>query len=90
MLEMLRGKIDVALDTLGLSKERWLEKNYPDRFNLLEKRSTRVSYLAMNTAQPDSRAQGSPPRDRARDRSRHDRPLQDVRPGEPRRKPARA
>jgi peptide/nickel transport system substrate-binding protein len=52
VLELLRGKIDGSLDALGLSKERWLEKNYSDRFTLIQRETTRVSYLAMNLRNP--------------------------------------
>ena len=52
MLAMLRGKIDITLDSLGLAKERWLERNYSDKFLLVERAGTRVSYMAFNMRNP--------------------------------------
>jgi peptide/nickel transport system substrate-binding protein len=52
VLKMLRGEVDLTLDTLGLAKIRWMEKNHSDRFRLIERRSTRVGYMAFNLRDP--------------------------------------
>ncbi len=51
-LKMVRGEADLALNTLSLSKTRWIHQRYPDRFDLWQRHGTTVSYLAFNLRDP--------------------------------------
>jgi peptide/nickel transport system substrate-binding protein len=48
-LELIRGDIDVLPNSISLSKTRWLEKSYGDRFQVLGRSNgVNVSYLLFN------------------------------------------
>ncbi len=52
MLKLLNGDTDAMLNGLSLSKERWIQKNHSDRFRVLERPATTMSYLAFNLKDP--------------------------------------
>jgi peptide/nickel transport system substrate-binding protein len=53
-LQLIRGDVDVASTSVSLTKTRWIEKNYADRFRVIERpNGVNVSYLAFNLRQPD-------------------------------------
>lgn len=52
VLSMVNGDFDATLDALTLAKERWLQKRYAERFQLIERRGTRMSYLSFNMRDP--------------------------------------
>lgn len=46
--KLLSGEVDVIQNALALTKTRWIEKNYSDRFDILSRDGVSVSYLAFN------------------------------------------
>jgi peptide/nickel transport system substrate-binding protein len=50
--KLMRGDVDVVLNAFSLSRTRWVEKELADRFKLLERSATTVSYLAFNLRDP--------------------------------------
>lgn len=52
VLKLLRGEVDVTQNSLSVTKERWLEQNYSDRFDVFEREGVNVSYLAFNMRDP--------------------------------------
>lgn len=51
-LRLLRRGADAIQSGLSLSKTRWLQKNHPDDFAILEREGVNVSYLAFNLKDP--------------------------------------
>jgi peptide/nickel transport system substrate-binding protein len=52
-LKLIRGDVDAVSTSLSLSKTRWIEKSYSDRFRVLERpNGVNVSYLAFNLKNP--------------------------------------
>jgi peptide/nickel transport system substrate-binding protein len=52
-LQLIRGEVDVATTSLSLSKTRWIEKKYPQRFKVIERSNgVNVSYLLFNFKNP--------------------------------------
>lgn len=52
-LQLIHGDVDVASTALSLSKTRWVEKEYADRFRVIERSNgVNVSYLAFNLRNP--------------------------------------
>ena len=51
-LLLLRGDVDAGQTTLSLTKTRWLETQYADRFKFIEREGVNVSYLSFNLLDP--------------------------------------
>lgn len=51
-LKLLRGEADTAPNSLSLTKLRWLQREHPGRFEVLEPGGVMVSYLAFNLRDP--------------------------------------
>jgi len=52
-LQLIRGDVDVMSTSLSLSKTRWIEANYSNRFRVIERpNGVNVSYLAFNLRNP--------------------------------------
>jgi peptide/nickel transport system substrate-binding protein len=52
-LQLIRGEVDVAATSISLSKTRWIEQNYADRFKVIERpNGVNVSYLLFNFKNP--------------------------------------
>ncbi|MFL5813900.1 MAG: ABC transporter substrate-binding protein [Bdellovibrionia bacterium] len=52
-LQLIRGEVDVATNSLSLSKTRWVEKKYAHRFKVIERSNgVNVSYLLFNFKNP--------------------------------------
>lgn len=52
MLKLIRGEIDVAINTFSPSQRNWLENTYSDKFNFVDQAGTKVSYLSFNLKDP--------------------------------------
>jgi ABC-type transport system substrate-binding protein len=52
-LQLIRGDVDVMSTSLSLSKTRWIESQYANRFRVIERpNGVNVSYLAFNLRNP--------------------------------------
>ncbi len=51
-LMLLRGEADLAQNTISLTKTRWIQKDFQDRFLVIERQGTNVTYLAFNLKDP--------------------------------------
>ncbi|MCM2276917.1 MAG: ABC transporter substrate-binding protein [Oligoflexia bacterium] len=51
-LKLIRGEIDAIQNSISLTKTRWLQQDYADRFRSLEREGVSVSYLAYNMNDP--------------------------------------
>lgn len=52
LLKLLRGDIDVTLNTLQPAKVRWLQKNKAKSFKIVEREGVQIAYLAFNLRDP--------------------------------------
>jgi peptide/nickel transport system substrate-binding protein len=52
VLKLLRGEVDVTQNAISLTKQRWIQKSYPERFDFLEREGPKVRYLAFNLRDP--------------------------------------
>lgn len=52
VLALLKGDVDVIQNGLSLTKTRYIEKHYANRFRLIERDGVNISYLAFNNADP--------------------------------------
>ena len=51
-LKLLKGDVDATQNGLTLTKTRWLQTQYSDQFEIVERPGTVVSYLALNVRDP--------------------------------------
>jgi peptide/nickel transport system substrate-binding protein len=52
-LQLIRGEVDVAATSISLSKTRWIEQKYANRFKVIERpNGVNVSYLLFNFKNP--------------------------------------
>lgn len=51
-LKLLSGEVDVLQSSISLTKIRWIQEKYRDRFQVLERSGVPVSYLAFNLKDP--------------------------------------
>ncbi len=52
VIRLLRGEADVAQNSISLTRTRWLLREYPDKFNIIERPGVNVSYIAFNLRDP--------------------------------------
>ncbi len=52
VMRLIQGDGDIAQNTISLVRTRWLQREFSDRFNLVERNGVNVSYLAFNVRDP--------------------------------------
>lgn len=51
-LRLLRGDGDLALNSISLTKTRWIQRRFAEKFRVLEREGVTVGYLAFNLRDP--------------------------------------
>ncbi len=51
-LKLVRGEVDAIQNGISLAKTRWIQREYPERFRILEREGVAVSYLSFNLNDP--------------------------------------
>ncbi|MBY0471879.1 ABC transporter substrate-binding protein [bacterium] len=51
-MKLIKGEVDLIQNGLSLAKSRWLQKSYSDRFEVIERDGSTISYLSFNLKDP--------------------------------------